>query len=326
MTKKQKKRMQELAAIAYERDLSNCLGMLYDEFARWKKGQLSAWDMAAAVHEFHTDVAVTLYKTYSFEDPVFAVAAGVHLGTLAPDEVDDWCQPLIEPILTLLERGGDEPETAAKAVPKQRDKSTGKSITGKKSTARDEQAVRAPVEALRQIYQLKVTLNGVRPAVWRRILVPSTISLPDLHVVLQIAMGWSDRHLHQFVANGRIYGSPDPDFGGKLTDERGVRLSQLMREDKDTLDYLYDFGDGWEHKIVLEKVLPFDAKTHLPVCLSGKRACPPEDVGGPPGYAGFLRAIRDPQHPDHEHYLEWIGATFDAEYFDSDDVNRTFGG
>lgn len=325
MTRKQKKRMQELATVAYERDLSNCLEMLFEQFQRWKQGEHSAWDMAGAVHEFDADVLVTLYRTYNLQDPLFAVAAGVHLGTLTSEEVDDWAWPMIAPVLELLDSSTAETTASVDTdVPPKRAKPKTHRSKDKPSTKQG--AAPAPVEALRQIYQVKVTLKGIRPAVWRRILVPSTITLPQLHMVLQAAMGWSDTHLHQFVANDRNYGVPDPDFDGSVTDERRVRLNQIMREEKDSLTYQYDFGDGWEHDVVLEKVLPFDGKTSLPFCSAGKRACPPEDVGGPMGYRNFLRALEDSEHPEHESFRAWIGNEFDAEHFDRRAVNVAFKG
>lgn len=177
-------------------------------------------------------------------------------------------------------------------------------------------------EALREIYQIKVSLVGLKPPVWRRILVPSTITLEKMHDVLQISLGWTDSHLHQFVVGRRCYGVPDPDFRDSMVDEQGVRLSQLLKKEKDSLRYDYDFGDGWEHKVQLEKVLPFDPDITLPRCIKGRRACPPEDVGGTWGYEEFLKGLADPSHPEHAMYVEWIGGTFDSEDFSADEVNE----
>lgn len=179
-----------------------------------------------------------------------------------------------------------------------------------------------PKKALRRIYQLKVTLMESKPPIWRRLLVPSSISLPKFHDVLQIAMGWTDSHLHQFVVGGRLYGKPDPDFESDTIDERHVRLDRSLKKEKDSILYQYDFGDGWEHKIELEKLLPFDPGTTLPACVKGKRACPPEDVGGIWRYQEFLHAIRDSTHPEHEEYLEWVGGEFDPEYFSVAEINE----
>jgi hypothetical protein len=179
-------------------------------------------------------------------------------------------------------------------------------------------------EALDRIYQIKVSLMDLKPPVWRRILVPSSITLERLHEVLQVTLGWTDSHLHQFVAGGRDYGVPDPDFDfdDRMLNEHGVPLSELLKKEKDCIRYDYDFGDGWEHKVQLEKVFPFDANILLPKCIKGRRSCPPEDVGGTWGYQEFLKAIGDPSHPEHDGYVEWIGGTFDPEHFDLDQVNE----
>ena len=174
---------------------------------------------------------------------------------------------------------------------------------------------------LRNIYQVKITLIGSKPPIWRTVLVPSDLRLGAFHDVIQVAMGWTESHLHQFIANKVFYGVPDDDFGMEIEDETKYKLSQLLKKEKDTLIYEYDFGDSWEHKILLEKILPFDTKTALPVCIKGKRACPPEDCGGIWGYEELLEAISNPKHPDHENMLEWLGGEFDPEEFDLEEIN-----
>ena len=178
------------------------------------------------------------------------------------------------------------------------------------------------IQTLRSIYQLKITLKGSKPPIWRRLLVPSTITLPELHNVFQVTMGWTDTHLHQFVVGKKCYGEPDPDFEDSLIDEAEVRANQLLKKEKDILMYEYDFGDGWEHKVELEKVLPFEKGIPLPKCLKGKRGCPPEDVGGVWGYQEFLKAFQDPAHPEHDEMREWAGEYFDPENFSVLEVNE----
>ena len=168
-------------------------------------------------------------------------------------------------------------------------------------------------------YQLKVTLNGIRPPVWRRLLVPGSLSLTHLHDVLQVAMGWTDSHLHQFVAKGVVYALPEPDFGTEARNEARVRIDEVLRDKKDAMVYEYDFGDGWEHSIVLEKLLP--TETGAPSCIAGARACPPEDCGCICGYKNLLEITRDPKHPEHEEMLDWLGGAYDAEHFDTTQVN-----
>jgi len=177
----------------------------------------------------------------------------------------------------------------------------------------------------KQIYQIKVVLAGSKPSIWRRILVPSDISLVKLHDVLQIAIGWENCHLHQFKYQGKFYLIPDEEFdvGFEREDlnEKKFKLDQLLKTIKDSMVYEYDFGDGWEHKITLEKILPFENKEKLPRCISGKMSCPPEDCGGIWGYYNLLDAIQDEDHPEHDSMLEWLGEGFDPEYFDMDEIN-----
>jgi len=173
-----------------------------------------------------------------------------------------------------------------------------------------------------KIYQLKVTLKQTKPPIWRRILVLNRTSLADLHEILQISMGWTDSHLHQFIMEGQYYGAPSPyDDFMEVEDERKYRLDQLLRKEKASMVYEYDFGDGWNHKITLEKILPFDQAQRLPRCIKGKGACPPEDVGGVWGYYGFLDALANPEHPEHDEFKEWIGDDFDPDELDLDEIN-----
>ena len=176
------------------------------------------------------------------------------------------------------------------------------------------------------ITQLKVTLKGSRPPIWRRILVPSEITLPRLHEVLQAAMGWHNYHLHMFSAGGRSYGEPGPDFDLEdVANERRVPLSLIAPRLGARVLYEYDFGDSWEHELLVEKILPPDAGMRYPICVTGRRACPPEDVGGIWGYTEFLATLADPEHPEHAEMLEWIGGSFDADAFDLGEVNQRLG-
>ena len=176
-------------------------------------------------------------------------------------------------------------------------------------------------KSLRSIYQLKITLNYIQPPVWRRLLIASTANLQDVHMALQITLGWTNSHLHEFIVGRSRYGMHDDEFLTDTLNEAGYRLDQLLKKENDTLVYLYDFGDSWEHMVVLEKILPFETKAELPRCIEGARACPPDDVGGIPGYEMFLEAVGDPAHPEYEAMLEWVGGGFDAEHFDLAETN-----
>lgn len=177
--------------------------------------------------------------------------------------------------------------------------------------------------AKNDIYQLKVTLNNSKPPIWRRIEVSGNTGLDKLHHILQATMGWWDAHLHQYIVGHTYYGRPDPDYGFDMDmeDERKVKLNQIAPAEKSRFIYEYDFGDSWEHLIVVEKIFPPEQGVRYPRCIKGKRACPPEDVGGVWGYQSFIEAITDPNHPEHEEILEWWGDDFDPAAFDLEEVN-----
>lgn len=167
------------------------------------------------------------------------------------------------------------------------------------------------------IYELEVTLRHISPPIWRRVRVPSDLTLAELHVVLQEALGWTDSHLHQFDVDGRSFGVPDPD-GPAVEDERRVRLADVAREGS-KLVYEYDFGDGWEHDVIVARVVQGDDCAFQ--CTDGRRACPPEDCGGPPGYESLLAALANPDDPEHDEMREWIGGEFDPQEFDLEVTN-----
>lgn len=182
-------------------------------------------------------------------------------------------------------------------------------------------------KATATIYQIKITLKDSNPPIWRRVLISSETTLPKLHNIIQAAMGWHDSHLHAFEIRGEHYSAPLPydpyhlqEMGMKSTSR--VKLNKLITAPGEKFRYEYDFGDDWQHEILLEEILPADPKQELPVCINGSRACPPEDVGGTWGYDGFLKAITDPKHPKHAMYMEWVGGDFNPETFNLDDVNK----
>jgi hypothetical protein len=172
------------------------------------------------------------------------------------------------------------------------------------------------------VYQLTITLKGSQPPIWRRIQVTSDTTLARLHRILQRVMGWEDDHLYQFVVGGVEYSDPRVLEEMEGEDAQRVALATLVWGEKCKFLYRYDFGDSWDHELLVEKILPRDEGKRYPRCLAGKRACPPEDCGGIWGYAGFLAAIRDPKHPEHEEMREWVGGEFDPDIFDLDEVNR----
>lgn len=178
-------------------------------------------------------------------------------------------------------------------------------------------------------YQLKVTLLNVKPSIWRRLRVPGRANLGWLHAVLQVAMGWTNSHLHHFLTEDARY--TDPRYNDDLEpsgepdrDETKATLLQIAPKAGAQFAYEYDFGDSWVHEIAVEEVLPGSALAAA-VCLDGSRACPPEDCGGIWGYAEFLKALKNPKHPEHGSMKEWIGGAFDPAAFDKAKVNFWLG-
>ena len=159
------------------------------------------------------------------------------------------------------------------------------------------------------IYQLRLTLRGTKPPIWRRLLVPGDTRLSRLHRILQWTMGWDDSHLHAFTLGDT-----------KLGSETRLTLEQVLPAEKGWLRYEYDFGDGWEHDILVEKLFAPQEGIRYPRCLAGEGACPPEDIGGVWGYEEFLEALQDPKHERHEEFMEWAGE-FDPKVFNVDAVN-----
>ncbi|MEW6087477.1 MAG: plasmid pRiA4b ORF-3 family protein [bacterium] len=175
-----------------------------------------------------------------------------------------------------------------------------------------------------KIYQLKITLNDSHPSIWRRFLVKSNVLLPDLHKIIQTIMGWTNSHLHEFEIEGNIYGLPDDEFDdeNRIIDYSSIKLDSLINKENEKFTYTYDFGDNWEHTILLEKFLPIEKKVYYPKCIDGKRNCPPEDCGGMGGYENLLEIIKNPEHEEYEGMMEWLEEEFDPEYFNLSGINE----
>jgi hypothetical protein len=174
------------------------------------------------------------------------------------------------------------------------------------------------------LYQLRVTLRDIHPPIWRRIQVWDDTTLAQLHRILQVAMGWENYHLHEFHIGDRIYAVPDPDddlYERTIIDERRQRLRKVVPQVGTLFEYVYDFGDNWRHELLLEGIVLPDSEQQYPRCLAGERCGPPEDVGGPHGYAAYLEAMADSSHEEHESMLEWRGP-FDSELFSIAAINR----
>lgn len=167
------------------------------------------------------------------------------------------------------------------------------------------------------LLQLRIELAGIKPSIWRRILVPESITLGNLHQVLQVTFDWCGYHLHEFDFGGERFGVPNPQFDWEpVRSEKRVQLKTALGG-MTSFKYFYDFGDDWEHRIKVEKKLPGEPElSHRAMLLKAANAAPPEDVGGAPGYADFVAVMTDPNHPDHQSMHEWYGHSFDPAFVD----------
>lgn len=176
----------------------------------------------------------------------------------------------------------------------------------------------------KNVWQFKIVLEDTKPTIWRRIQVSENYSFWDLHVAIQDAMGWADYHLHQFETielkprNIKYIGIPDEDDCMNTVPGWKEKISDWFSPDnRKTMRYVYDFGDSWNHKITLEKILPREEKTKYPICIAGALACPPEDCGGIGGYYDLLEIMDNPKHEEYKDMIEWLGGEkFNPEDFD----------
>ena len=171
------------------------------------------------------------------------------------------------------------------------------------------------------ILQLKVSLRDSKPSIWRRIQVKDNITFHKLHEIIQIVMGWANYHLYDFQVNEQRFSLPDKDWDENVIPSKKIKLNILKEKQK--LDYTYDFGDCWEHQILVEKIEPDEMGLPHPVCIKGKFACPPEDCGGIGGYYHLLDVKQNKNHPEYEHLIkEWLGEDFDPDNFNIEDINK----
>ena len=179
-----------------------------------------------------------------------------------------------------------------------------------------------------KILELDITLQGSKPKIWRRVLVPADLNFHELHYVIQFSMGWTNSHLHQFIVgrHDRCIGMPfDDGFDDmEMEDGREVNISELLANPKDKIKYEYDFGDGWDHLVEVKKVHEPEAGKHYPVVIGGAMACPPEDCGGVWGYADLVETMKKKGTKKYKEMLEWLGQDFDPEEFDMEGINEAY--
>jgi len=181
----------------------------------------------------------------------------------------------------------------------------------------------------KNVYQFKITLLGIEPPVWRRIQVPESYTFWDLHVAIQDSMGWRDCHLHQFTlakpSTGGVHeigipGDDDFSMGESVLPGWKQKIASWFTMNNSEAEYVYDFGDDWEHTIVLEKILPAEENVRYPICIKGERACPPEDCGSIPGYEDLCEVMKNKDGEEYQEMFEWLGGEYDPDHFCVEDV------
>jgi Fe-S-cluster formation regulator IscX/YfhJ len=178
------------------------------------------------------------------------------------------------------------------------------------------------------VIKTTITIADIEPPIWRRILLPRELNFAQLHEVIQAAFGWTDSHLHHFVVGGLVVGAPEFDED-ELSNRKILEATEIALRDLDfyhlphpRILYEYDFGDSWLHWIEFDPQMPSEDGIKYPICIDGARHRPPEDVGGPRGYADFLKAWCDPTHEEHRAMQTWAGRSFDPEAFDIAKTNK----
>jgi hypothetical protein len=174
-----------------------------------------------------------------------------------------------------------------------------------------------------KIARIKIELEHIAPLIWRRVDVSLTTNLRALHEIIQAVMPWENYHLYQFAVGERVYGEPDPEdavWGRKIYQAKGMRLGTLVERGVSELLYTYDFGDDWQHRVIVEEVLDAQPGTDYPTFIDGERTAPPEDVGGPPGFMDFVEAMAKPRHPQRKDLVRWYGGPFNPVDFGAERI------
>ncbi len=178
---------------------------------------------------------------------------------------------------------------------------------------------------MNKILQFRITLNHSKPLIWRRIQVESNATFLELHIAIQLAMGWTNSHLFEFMDREKTFCLPSEEndlFDKEKLNASEERIENYFKEAGDEITYLYDFGDSWEHQVVLEKTVPIQKDMKYPVCVAGAMNCPHEDSGGLHGFYEKLEIIQDEHHPEYREIITWLGKKYDPFLFDMDKVNK----
>lgn len=176
---------------------------------------------------------------------------------------------------------------------------------------------------MNKILQFKITLKHTAPKIWRRFQVRGNITFYDLHLIIQNVMGWHNCHLYQFAYDRHYIGSPEDLENDEIMDAQEIRVNKFFTEPKKKIIYEYDFGDSWNHELLLEKIMEEEKGKHYPVCMAGEKNCPPEDCGSIPGFYGMLDTLKKKKGKEYKEMIEWLGGEYDPDEFNLDTVNET---
>ena len=172
-----------------------------------------------------------------------------------------------------------------------------------------------------KVYEIRISLRGTEPLVWRKVLIHEFVDLSDLHMLIQMVMGWENRHLYSFTINEQKFTDEDSALEINQNETEGVSLNEVLGDSKE-FSYTYDFGDGWQHHLEITEVLDHDPRMQYPACIGGENACPPEDCGGPPGFDNFKTVIAGKDSPEKNDLLAWVGGYYNPSTFDPNFVNK----
>ena len=181
---------------------------------------------------------------------------------------------------------------------------------------------------MQEIIQLKISLTHSKPLIWRQILIHKDITFFELHHIIQIVMGWGSYHLYEFKLEGYRIGEVDEEeknngYGSdEVLDSTTIKISDVVTQSKDIINYLYDFGDGWKHRLKVEKFHGIDKVLNYPNCIDGQMNCPPEDCGGIGSFYHCIDVLKDKKHPDHKEVNQWFNKKYNPEQFDKEKINR----
>jgi hypothetical protein len=178
---------------------------------------------------------------------------------------------------------------------------------------------------MKEAIQLKISLENISPEIWREILVPKNYTFYQLHYAIQIAMGWTNSHLNEFIVKGYKIGilyDGMEEYDDELLDSKEIKIMSIIFEPGESFIYHYDFGDGWKHIVTIEKFVMLEDAEQLPFCIAGELKCPPEDCGGIPGFYNFLSIVSDKSHPEYKETKYWVGGKYNRNEFNQDKVNK----